>query len=127
MSDRERLRTLGLHYLTVSRNYEQARTTFEQLVAKYPADRAGHANLALAYVNLRDFARATSEGRKAIEIYPKNIVQRTNYAMYAIRGDFKTAIEQANVVLEANPAFEHAILTSHDPLLLAISDAAAWA
>ena len=112
MSHRERLRTQGLHYLTVSRNYEQAKTTFEELVAKYPADRAGHANLAVAYVNLRDFPKAMSEGRKAIEIYPKNIVQRTNYAMYAMyAGDFKTAMEQANIVLKANPSFEYAFLT----------------
>jgi tetratricopeptide (TPR) repeat protein len=112
MSEREKYRTLGLHSLTVSRNYEQAIVTFKTLVERYPADRAGHANLALAYVYVRNFAGAMSEGRKAIELYPKNIVQRTNYAMYAMyAGDFTTAIEQAKIVLQGNPSFEYAILT----------------
>ena len=41
-------------------------------------------------------AKALSEGRRAIEIYPKNVPQRNNvglYAMYA--GQFETAIAEA--------------------------------
>ena len=48
MSDRERYRTLGGYYLGIARNYEQAIENYSDLVKAYPADRAGHSNLALA-------------------------------------------------------------------------------
>jgi len=112
MSDREKYRTLGGYYLLVTHNYEKAIENYENLVRLYPADDTGHANLAYAYLNVRNVPRAVVEGRKAIEIYPNNTLQRTNYAMYAMyAGDFTTAIAESRTVLEANPSFEYAMLT----------------
>ena len=112
MSEREKYRTLGGYYLLVTHNYEKAIENYGMLVRQYPADDTGHANLAYAYLNVRNVPRAVEEGRKAIEIYPKNTLQRTNYAMYSMyAGDFSTAIAEAKTVLEANPSFEYAMLT----------------
>ena len=61
---------------------------------------------------MRNVPKAVEEGRKAIDIYPRNTLQRTNYAMYSMyAGDFKTALAESNKVLEANPSFEYALLT----------------
>jgi serine/threonine protein kinase/tetratricopeptide (TPR) repeat protein len=112
MSEREKLRTQGGYYLLVTRNYEKAIETYEELVRRFPADDTGHANLAYAYLNVRNVPKAVEEGRKAIEIYPRNTLQRTNYAMYSMyAGDYATAIAESNTVLEANPSFEYALLT----------------
>ena len=78
----------------------------------YPADNAGHANLAFAYLLVRNLDKAVVEGRKAIEIDPKNVQQRTNYAMYAMyAGDFTTSINEAKIVLKERPTFEFALIT----------------
>ncbi len=102
MTERERYRTLGAYYVLVARNYPSAIENYEALVSKYPADNAGHANLALAYLYTRDMARAVEEGRRAIEIYPENRLQRANYASYAMyAGDNETAIRESKTVLGA--------------------------
>jgi tetratricopeptide (TPR) repeat protein/predicted Ser/Thr protein kinase len=106
MSDREKYRTRGGYYLIVRREPDKAIEEYGQLVARYPADTAGIANLALAYFYKRDMAKALAEGRRAIEIYPKNVPQRNNvglYAMYA--GDFETAVREQNEVIQLNPRF----------------------
>lgn len=104
MSDREKYRTRGAYYL-VTRKPDQALEELQQLVAKFPADNTGLANLALAYFYRRDMARALETGKRAVEIYPKNTIQRNNlglYAMYA--GDFEGAIREQKRVIEMNPS-----------------------
>jgi eukaryotic-like serine/threonine-protein kinase len=109
MSQREKYRTLGTYYLDIVHNYEQARENFEALVARYPADDSGHGNLALAYMNLGRVQDAIGEVRKSLAIYPKNSLQRYNYAMYSMyAGDFATAIAEAQRVQEETPQFEYA-------------------
>ena len=49
MTERERLRTLGLYYSRVTRNREKAIETYTDLVEKYPADDAAHNGLAIQY------------------------------------------------------------------------------
>ncbi|HET7893222.1 MAG TPA: hypothetical protein VFL34_16960, partial [Candidatus Sulfotelmatobacter sp.] len=47
---------------------------------------------------------ALEQGRRAVQIYPKNTIQRNNlglYAMYA--GDFEAAIQEQRTVIEMNP------------------------
>jgi eukaryotic-like serine/threonine-protein kinase len=104
MSDREKYRTRASYYL-VARKPDQALQELQQLVAKYPADNTGLANLALAYFYQRDMAHALELGKRAVEIYPTNTIQRNNvglYAMYA--GDFEAAIQEQHRVLEMNPS-----------------------
>ncbi|HBY61762.1 MAG TPA: hypothetical protein DEH78_18215, partial [Solibacterales bacterium] len=105
MTAREKYRTRGGYYVT-TQNHRKAVEEFQALVDNYPADTAGHANLALAYLFLRDLPKSLSEGRKAIEIYPKNIPQRNNVALYALyAGDFETAEREARAVLAMDPKF----------------------
>jgi eukaryotic-like serine/threonine-protein kinase len=104
MSDREKYRTRASYYL-VAREPEKALEELQQLVAKYPADNTGLANLALAYFYRRDMARALEMGGRAADLYPKNTIFRNNvglYAMYA--GDFDAAIRQQKRALELNPS-----------------------
>jgi Flp pilus assembly protein TadD/predicted Ser/Thr protein kinase len=110
MSDREKFRTRGGYYL-ITRQPDRAIEEFEALVAAYPADSAGLANLALAHFFRRDMATALLEGRKAVELFPRNVPQRNNvglYAMYAT--DFETAIREQQEVLKLNPGFTGAFV-----------------
>jgi tetratricopeptide (TPR) repeat protein/predicted Ser/Thr protein kinase len=110
MSEREKLRTRGSYYL-FRRDAARAVEQYTALVAQFPADTAGHANLALAYFFGGNMAKAMEEGRRAVEIYPRNVPQRNNVALYALyAGDFATAEKEARAVLELNPAFEKASL-----------------
>jgi tetratricopeptide (TPR) repeat protein len=108
MSDREKYRTRGGYYL-LTRNPDNAIDEFTTLIRQYPADTAGIANLAFAYFVKRDFSKALQWGRRAVEIYPKNVPQRNNLgliAMYA--GDFETGIREQQAVLQLNPQFVRA-------------------
>ena len=67
MTEREKLRTVGGYYLGIVRNYDKAIETYQELVAKYPADSAGYNNLAVAQFSVLNFAKALEYGRKAIE------------------------------------------------------------
>jgi tetratricopeptide (TPR) repeat protein/tRNA A-37 threonylcarbamoyl transferase component Bud32 len=104
MNEREKLRTFGGYYIAIARNPDKAIDTYKQLVAKYPADSAGYNNLAIAYFNTLNFAKAFEYGRKAIEIYPKTYKYRSNYALYAMyAGDFKTVAEIAQPLIKEDP------------------------
>lgn len=110
MTERERYRTLGAYYMLVARNYETAIENYEELVRRYPADNTGHANLALAYLFVRDMDKAMIEGRRAIEIYPGNRLQRANYASYAMyAGDYDTSRAESRTVLADLLADESAV------------------
>ena len=105
MSEREKYRTRGGYYLLI-RNPDNAIDEFNSLVKQFPADTAGIANLAFAYFVKRDMPNALLWGRRAIEIYPKNVPQRNNFgliAMYA--GDFETGVREQMTVLQMNPQF----------------------
>jgi tRNA A-37 threonylcarbamoyl transferase component Bud32/Flp pilus assembly protein TadD len=109
-SEREKYRTRGGYYLMM-RDYKKAAEQFGQLVKQYPVDTAGLANLALADFYARNMTAALVEGRKAIQIYPHNILQRNNvglYAMYA--GEFDAAIKESETIIKMNPSFEKAYL-----------------
>ena len=106
MTERERLRTQGMYYWGVSRNFQKAIETFETLVEKYPADHVGHNNLAVQYFLALKFEGARREGRIAADIYPNNAVARSNLALYAMySSDFDTAVAEAEKVRELDPTF----------------------
>ena len=125
MSERERYRTRGLYYLD-QRDVAKAIEEYTQLLKKYPADSAGHANLALAYFYARDMQLALEEGLKAVALSPNNVPQRNNvglYAMYA--GDFARAIAEQDKVLTLNPNFNLAYVSKAISQLAQGSDAQA--
>jgi eukaryotic-like serine/threonine-protein kinase len=111
MSKREQLRTSGVYYLGVARDVPKATEQFEKLVRDFPADSAGHNNLAVAHFSSLNFAKALQEGKKAIEIYPRSFKFRANYALYAMyASDFRTAAVTAQDLIKEDPKFETAHL-----------------
>jgi tetratricopeptide (TPR) repeat protein len=116
MTERERLRTMGLYYAYVSRNYENALESFSELVAKYPADAAGHNNYAVSAFMTLDFQTASVEGRRILEIYPKSQLYRVNSALYSMySGDFESAAAEAQALIDDQPDYG----TSYLPLAIA--------
>jgi predicted Zn-dependent protease len=54
----------------------------------------------------RDMPRALESGKKALDVYPKNALLRSNYAMYAMySGDFPLAQKEASAVIQVNPKY----------------------
>src|SRR5579864_4044717 len=108
MTDREKYRTRGGYYLAVS-DGDKAVEEFSALVKQYPADSMGLSALAHAYYLRHDMAKAVDASRRATEIYPKNVVYRTNASLYALfAGDYDTSEHEAQAVLAINPVYEDA-------------------
>jgi tetratricopeptide (TPR) repeat protein len=106
MTERERLRTQGIYYWGVTRNFQKAIETYETLVEKYPADFVGRNNLAVAKFFALDFEGAVEEGEHALGIYPANAIARSNYALYAMySSDLDTAVAEAHQVREIDPTW----------------------
>ena len=106
MTERERLRTLGLYYSTVTRSYDKAIETYQQLVEKYPADDAAHNNLAVLHFFTLDFDAALEAGGKVLDIYPEYPIYRGNqglYAMYA--GEMEVAVAIMEDLLQSDPGY----------------------
>lgn len=100
MTPRERYRTLGLYYMRVTGNYVKAIENYQSLVAAYPADNAAHNNLAVAYFATLNFDAARDHGRQALDMYPNNVIMRSNLALFAMyAGDFETATAEAEQTL----------------------------
>jgi serine/threonine protein kinase/tetratricopeptide (TPR) repeat protein len=106
MTEREKLRTLGGYYLQVAGSYDKAIDNYSQLVSRYPADRGGHSNLAIAHFASLNFTKAVEEGREALKIYPRNVTFHSNVALFALYAtDFKAAAEEAARVIELDKNF----------------------
>jgi tetratricopeptide (TPR) repeat protein len=106
MTERERLRTLGLYYSLVTKNYQKAIETYELLVSKYPADDTAHNGLAVQYFYTLDFKAALDEGAVLLDIYPTSVMGRSNLALYAMYAtDFDTAVVEAEKVRELDPEY----------------------
>ena len=111
MIDREKFRTRGGYYLAVS-DGDKAVEEFSALVKQYPSDSMGLSALAHAYYLRHEMAKAVEVSRKAIEIYPKNVVYRTNASIYALfAADYDTAEQEAKAALETNPDYPDAYIT----------------
>jgi eukaryotic-like serine/threonine-protein kinase len=107
MTEREKYRTLGGYYLNVARNYEKAIENYRTLVNSFPADRAGHASLALAYFWALNLPKALEEEKRALELDPKSVLVRVNYVLYAMyAGDFETAAKETKRVIEQQPTLD---------------------
>jgi tetratricopeptide (TPR) repeat protein/predicted Ser/Thr protein kinase len=110
MSEREKYRTRGAYYLVVTRDADKAIEEYGTLVKQFPADNSALANLGVAYQLKRDFARALEFGRRATQIYPKNVPQRSNVGLFAMySGDFAAAIKEQQASLAINPGFVQAL------------------
>ncbi|MDH4048501.1 MAG: tetratricopeptide repeat protein [Gammaproteobacteria bacterium] len=106
MTERERMRTLGLYYSVVTRNYPKAVESYQALVEKYPADDSAHNNLAVLHFFMLDFQAALAEGRRVLDVYPKVAIYRGNYALYAMyAGDMETAVTEARKLVDTDPGY----------------------
>ena len=111
MTDREKYRTRGGYYLATL-DAHHAIEEFTALTEAYPADNMGYSALAFAYYLRRDMTKAMEEGRRALEIYPKNVPYRNNVALYALyAGDFNTAKKEASEALTENSSYRKAYIT----------------
>ena len=120
MTEREKLRTLGVYYASVTRNYSSAIESFSSLVEKYPADAPAHNNLAVVYFYSLDFDKAREQGEKLLDIYPDRTIFRSNYALYAMYAtEFETAKSEAQKVVAQDATFYKGYL----PLAIAALDA----
>jgi tetratricopeptide (TPR) repeat protein len=110
MTEREKYRTRGGYYLFV-RDSAKAIEESEELLRRYPADSAALANLAVAMVYERRMSHALDLGRRAVAIYPKNVVRQSNVALFAMyAGDFDAAEKEAHKTLELNAAYPRALV-----------------
>ena len=101
MTEREKYRTQGTYFFAVARNYEKAIENYEKLTELYPTDSSGLNNLGVAYFLVLNFPKALEAGRRALELYPKNVLFRSNYALYAMyAGDFAAATRESEPLLK---------------------------
>jgi tetratricopeptide (TPR) repeat protein len=111
MTEREKYRTLGVYYGTMTRDFDKAIENYSTLVRLYPADDAGHNNLALAYFSIRSFDKALEQGRLTVQLYPRMTLYRNNVALYAMYAtDFATAATEAAAVAKDKPDYYPAYL-----------------
>ena len=107
MTERERLRTLGVYHLGITRDYQAALDTYSSLVDQYPADAVGYNNRAYSFFFLRDFGSAIEAAAQGLALYPNQPVQRNNFVLYSMyAGDFERARTEAERSFELSPATE---------------------
>ncbi len=111
MTEREKYRTSARTTSTSSATTRRPSRTSRRSCVSTPPMTA-----ATATWRLPTFTSVTSHAllagvRKSLEIYPRNSLQRYNYAMYSMyAGDYATAISEAQRVHEESPQLEHAYL-----------------
>ena len=106
MTERERYRVRGLYYARTG-DWQNCIEENSQLVAHFPSDDIGHANLAYCYRRTGNFQKAIDELRRTLAILPKNQLARINLALFAAyAGDSKTSQAEARQILSANPSSE---------------------
>ncbi len=98
MTQREVYSIRGLYYLTTG-DYPQCVKEYGDLIAAYPADVAGHNNLALCSTYLRDLPKALGEMRRVVTMLPKRDLYRVNLALYSnYAGEFQDAEREARAI-----------------------------
>jgi len=106
MTERERLRTLGLYYAVVTQNLVKAKETFAELVTKYPSDVSARNNLQVVSFMTLDFQRASDEGKVLLELYPNSSLYRSNFALLATySGEFAAADAAAQQLIIDDPDY----------------------
>ncbi|HEY7333771.1 MAG TPA: protein kinase [Bryobacteraceae bacterium] len=111
MTERERYRTRGMYYY-INGDQQRCADEYGQLLARYPSDVAGHNNLGICYVYLRNIPRALDEMQKAVQLMPKRSAYQFNHALYqAYAGDFPAAEREIQAALQLNPTFPRGDIT----------------
>jgi len=109
LTERGRLRTLGLYFMSNQNDFVNALKTFESLVEKYPADNTAQNNLAVTAFYAMDFDRALEVGREVAARFPDDSGYGGNYALYAMYASrFDEAAEIAQKVIDIDPVNAYA-------------------
>lgn len=110
MTERERYRIRGLYYIRTE-NWQKCVEEYSELTKLYPADNIGQNNLAGCFSYLHNMPRAMEEARRAVQIAPKDLLARNNYALYAcFAGDFQTCEREGREVQKLNASDEDGYL-----------------
>ena len=110
MTERERYFVRGMYYIR-SENWQKCVEEYSDLVKQYPADHDGENNLAICYAQLRNMPKAMEEGKRALQLAPKDALFRMNFSLYSCyASDFQSCEDEARQVLQQNPAYEEAFL-----------------
>jgi serine/threonine protein kinase/tetratricopeptide (TPR) repeat protein len=110
MTERERYRIRGQYYYRTG-NWQKCVEEFGELVKQYPADNIGQNNLASCYVFLRNMPKGMEEAQRAVQIAPRDIAARVNYALDACyTGDFETCEREGREVQKLNPVYDEGYL-----------------
>jgi len=110
MTERERYRIRGLYYARTE-NWEKCVEEYSALVKQYPADNIGQRNLASCYVYLRNMPKGMEEARRAVQLAPRDIASRMNFALDACySGDFQTCDREGREVQKLNPVYDEGFL-----------------
>jgi tetratricopeptide (TPR) repeat protein/predicted Ser/Thr protein kinase len=110
MTERERYFVRGMYYIRTE-NWQKCVEEYSDLLKQYPVDNIGHNNLALCYGRMLNMPKAMEEARLGLQIAPKDVMARMNFALYACyAGDFKACGQEATQVLQSNPSYEEALL-----------------
>jgi len=111
MTERERYRTLGSYYATVTGDQLKAIENYKLLIEKYPADNVGRNNLAVSSFFARMFDEALVQGAELAEQHSNIPAYGANYALYAMyAGKFDIARSEAERVLAIEPGYYLAYL-----------------
>ncbi len=98
MTEREKYAIRGL-FFRVTGDYQQCLKEYGLLIAQFPADVAGHNQVAVCSSLLRDMRTAVAEMRRAVEILPNRTLFRTNLALYLNYGsEFQAAEKEARAI-----------------------------
>jgi eukaryotic-like serine/threonine-protein kinase len=111
MTERERYRTRGSYYIMLG-NFPKCVEEYSTLASEFPADNAGHHQLAVCYSELRKLPKAVEEARRAVELYPNDALGRRNLALFlCYAGDFEACEREARAALKINPDYAKGYLT----------------
>jgi eukaryotic-like serine/threonine-protein kinase len=110
MTERERYFVRGMFYIRTE-NWQKCVEEYGDLMKQYPADNIGQNNLAFCYGRLLNMPKAMEEARRGLQLTPKDLMARMNFALYACyAGDFQACGREASQALQLNPSYEEAFL-----------------
>ncbi len=110
ITERERYSVRGLYYISTE-NWQKCVEEYSELTNQYPASAFGHSNLAFCYGRMLEMPKAMEEAQRALQIAPKDVSARMNFALYSCyASDFQGCERQVHEVLQINPAYEEGFL-----------------
>src|SRR6266581_5431964 len=110
MTERERYFVRGMYYMNTA-NWQKCAEEYSDFVKQYPADQFGENNLAICYARLHNMPKAMEEGKRALQLAPKDAAAGLNFALYSCYATaFDSCAQEAGKVFELNPNYEEAFL-----------------